>query len=67
MALRGSRTSYDRTKNNLDVAGQRKTIVRKAAQFITQPLFLFSPEELEAKKLSWKNKNNGCVMNWAAW
>ena len=25
--------------NNLDVAGQRKTIVRKAAQFITQPLF----------------------------
>ena len=27
--------------NNLDVAGQRKTIVRKAAQFITQPLFLF--------------------------
>ena len=25
--------------NNVDVAGQRKTIVRKAAQFITQPLF----------------------------
>ena len=41
-------------KNNLDVAGQRKTIVRKAAQFITQPLFLFftkafSPLTLQVK------------------
>ena len=40
--------------NNLDVAGQRKTIVRKAAQFITQPLFLFftkafSPLTLQVK------------------
>ena len=39
---------------NLDVAGQRKTIVRKAAQFITQPLFLFftkafSPLTLQVK------------------
>ena len=25
-----------------------------------------SPEELEAKKAFVKNKNNGCVMNWAA-
>ena len=39
---------------NLDVAGQRKTIVRKAAQFITKPLFLFftkafSPLTLQVK------------------
>ena len=38
--------------NNLDVAGQRKTIVRKAAQFITQPLFFtkaFAPLTLQVK------------------
>ena len=33
------RTHQKWCANNLDVAGQRKTIVRKAAQFITQPLF----------------------------
>ena len=34
-------------KCNLDVAGQRKTIVRKAAQFITQPLFFTKEVERE--------------------
>ena len=52
--MKQSTVNMNTLVNNLDVAGQRKTIVRKAAQFITQPLFLFftkafSPLTLQVK------------------